>query len=74
MDERDQDGSAAARDRRFREEAAQVDLRFRCGDCLHRVSATGDCSFGYPNAELMDPTTPVGVPGRWIFCKYFELG
>ena len=32
------------------------------------------CIFGYPNEALRDPESLVRTaPGKWIFCKYFEL-
>jgi len=58
----------------FCSEAKAYELRFRCQDCAHMRLVDESCIFGYPNEALRDPDSLVRTaPGKWIFCKYFEL-
>ncbi len=57
----------------FLADLARFDLRFTCGDCVHRL-ADGTCAHEWPNAEHAAP--PVLADGERrdiLFCKEFEL-
>lgn len=74
----------AAANARFRAEAAEFGLRYRCAACVHADPAgppgAWPCSLGYPNRMLLGPVEAIGERGdardrgHITFCKYFELG
>ena len=57
---------------RFRAEAAEHRLEFRCDACIHAVPSTLACSLEYPNRTLLEASEYLEQSGHFVFCKYFE--
>jgi hypothetical protein len=57
-------------DARLRAEAARLDFRFACEDCVHFAPREGRCSLGYP----AEPRRDALDTGTYLeTCKDFDL-
>lgn len=59
---------------RFREEAEQYGLAYRCQQCVHFRPEGTSCALGYPNEMLaFGEVRALDDKGMFVFCKDFEL-
>lgn len=56
----------------FAAEVVDLNLKWRCPDCVHVAASAGRCSLEFRTEDLMAAASFVESRGNFTFCKYFE--